>query len=374
MNEVYVIETPAQGPQGPQGPQGIQGDPGPQGSAGQIGTTGPKGDKGDQGAGYAATSSMPLVLTDTAIINFTTQPGLAYSVGVRVRLSSAGTPGTYMEGPITAYNAATGAMSVQTSLKLGAAGTYSDWNINVTGIPGTYSGAPLGSMATQNANAVTITGGAIAVTADPAAALEVATKQYVDARVGGIGEAPIDTKVYGRSAAAWVAAVKLAGDTMTGPLVIPGLAVDYAGMNAVNAAWVFGQVALLADYLNAIPSNKKILTPATVWAAAATLVLSGTTVTPDLATASDFFWQLTSATCQINNPTNAKPGQKGVFTLVQDATGGRAITTWGSSYKFPNMLKPTLTTAPAGVDIISYFVAGTTAAPVMYCFSSPNMG
>ena len=374
MNEVYLIEMPAQGPQGPQGLQGEQGLQGPQGAAGQIGTTGATGPKGDQGSGYAATSATPLALTDTAIINFTTQAGLAYSVGVRVRLSSAATPGTYMEGPITAYDSATGAMSVQANLKLGTAGTYNDWNINVTGIPGTYSGAPLGSMATQNANAVTITGGAIAVTTDPAAALDVATKQYVDARTGGIGEAPIDAKLYGRSAAAWVAGVKLAGDTMTGPLTIPALAVDYAGMNAVNAAWVLAQVATLADYLNATPSNKKLLTPATVWAAAATLILSGTTVTPDLATASDFFWQLTSATCQINNPANAKPGQKGVFTIVQDATGGRAIPTWGSSYKFPNTLKPTLTTAPNGIDIISYFVAGTTAAPVMYCFFSPNMG
>lgn len=35
---------------------------------------------------------------------------------------------------------------------------------------------------------------------------------------GGLGEAPTDGKLYGRSTSAWLAGVKLAGDTMTGPL------------------------------------------------------------------------------------------------------------------------------------------------------------
>jgi hypothetical protein len=187
MNEVYVIETPAQGPQGPQGDPGPQGPAGPQGSAGQIGTTGPKGDTGAQGTGYNATSATPLALTDIANISFTTQPGLAYSVGARVRLSSRGTPSTYMEGPILSYDSTSGAMTVAAGLKLGTAGTYSDWNLNIAGIPGTYSGAPLGSMATQNANTVAITGGSITGMADPTAPLDVANKEYVDARVGGIG-------------------------------------------------------------------------------------------------------------------------------------------------------------------------------------------
>jgi hypothetical protein len=44
----------------------------------------------------------------------------------------------------------------------------------------------LGTIATQNANSVAITGGAIAVTADPTNALDVATKQYVDAAVANL--------------------------------------------------------------------------------------------------------------------------------------------------------------------------------------------
>jgi hypothetical protein len=373
MNEVYVIESPATGMQGPQGVPGPQGPAGPQGSAGQIGTTGPQGATGPQGTGYQATSSTPLALTDTANISFTTQPGLAYSVGARVRLSSAGTPATWMEGPILSYDSTSGAMTVAAGLKLGTAGTYNDWNVNLAGIPGTYSGAPLGSMATQNANTVAITGGSITGMADPTAPLDVANKEYVDARVGGIGEAPVDSKLYGRVNAVWTAGVKLAGDTMTGALGLPTLAVDYSGTNAVNAAWVFGQNASLADYFGT-NSAKKIITPWTVWSAAAAVPTGALTAfSPDLATASDFVWTLNNANCQLNNPLNLKNGQKGVIYVAQDATGARAITTWGSAYKFANGLKPTLSTAPNAVDVISYACAGSAAAPVMYCFFSPNL-
>ena len=44
----------------------------------------------------------------------------------------------------------------------------------------------IGTIASQNSNNVSITGGSIAVTANPTANLEVATKQYVDAAVTGI--------------------------------------------------------------------------------------------------------------------------------------------------------------------------------------------
>lgn len=45
----------------------------------------------------------------------------------------------------------------------------------------------LGSMATQDADAVAITGGSISVSADPTAGMQVATKNYVDAHTGGGG-------------------------------------------------------------------------------------------------------------------------------------------------------------------------------------------
>jgi hypothetical protein len=278
-----------------------------------------------------------------------------------------------MEGAILTYDIVAGSMSISVGLMNGAAGTYSDWNINIAGIPGTYSGAPLGSMALQNNNNVTISGGSITGIADPANPLDVANKEYVDARVGGIGEAPVDGKLYGRMNAVWTAGVKLAGDTMTGALGLPTLAVDYAGTNAVNAAWVINQIATPAAFLAQTPY--RLITPTTVWQAAAAVPTGPlTTFTPDLNVGIDFVWTLNNANCQINNPANLKNGMKGIIYIVQDATGGRAITAWGSAYKFPGAVKPTLTSAPNTVDVISYATGGSAGAPVMYCFFSPNMG
>jgi hypothetical protein len=72
--------------------------------------------------------------------------------------------------------------------------------------------------------------GPLLLAADPAVALEAATKQYVDAK-GGLPEAPNDGKSYMRKSTAWVDAdatfatdtdvagkVAKAGDTMSGPL------------------------------------------------------------------------------------------------------------------------------------------------------------
>ena len=56
---------------------------------------------------------------------------------------------------------------------------------------------------------------------------------------GGLGEAPSDGKVYGRRNAAWGAAVNLAGDTMAGPLA---LAADpSAAMQAATKQYVDGK-------------------------------------------------------------------------------------------------------------------------------------
>jgi hypothetical protein len=245
MNEVYVIEVPTQGPQGPIGPVGPQGLPGPQGSAGQIGTPGALGPVGPQGSGYQATSATPLALTDVASVSFITQPGLAYSVGARVRMSSRANLSTYMEGAITAYNNSSGAMTVAAGLKNGTAGTYSDWNINIAGIPGTYSGAPLGSMALQNSNNVTITGGTITGLPTPANPTDVANKAYVDAggASGSISDAPADGKTYARNTNVWVPTIKAAGDTMTGDLYInhatPSLILKKTGAGQANALYGF---------------------------------------------------------------------------------------------------------------------------------------
>jgi hypothetical protein len=129
-------------------------------------------------------------------------------------------------------------------------------------------------------------------------------------------------------------------------------------------------LATVLDYLG--NAANKLLTPAIIWGAAAPQGIVGTPFTPDLNTAIDFIWTLNGPNCQINNPSNLKGGMKGLIYVVQDATGGRTITTWGTAYKFTLGVKPILSTSPGAIDIISYACGGTPASPVMYCFFTPN--
>jgi hypothetical protein len=98
----------------------------------------------------------------------------------------------------------------------------------------------------------------------------------------------------------------------------------------------------------------KTLTPGAVWTAASLITLTdGATVTPDFAAGIDFNWSIGAAGRTLANPINVKVGQKGMIYLVQGIAGA-TITTWGSSYKFPGGVKPTLSAISGAVDAISY--------------------
>jgi hypothetical protein len=58
------------------------------------------------------------------------------------------------------------------------------------------------------------------------------------------------------------------------------------------------------------------------------------------------------------NPTNLIEGEIYDLHLIQDATGSRTITTWGTSYKFASGVKPTLTTTAGATDICSFICRG----------------
>ena len=124
--------------------------------------------------------------------------------------------------------------------------------------------------------------------------------------------------------------------------------------------------ATSAEYLaNSAPS--KMLTPGAIWAAAAQVTLTdAATVTPNLSLGSDFVWTPGAAGRTLANPTNGKPGQKGLIILV-GASG--KLAKWGSSYKFPAATKPTLTT---GVDILSYVVGNDSVT--MFCTAGTGFG
>jgi hypothetical protein len=91
-----------------------------------VGATGPTG---AAGPGYLATSTTSLATAGSASKSFTTQSGLAYSVGARIRATSVGT-GEYMEGLVTSYSGTTLVATMDTN---SGTGTHADWNINLAG-------------------------------------------------------------------------------------------------------------------------------------------------------------------------------------------------------------------------------------------------
>jgi hypothetical protein len=326
MTQTIVIEQPTTGAPGPQGPQGVMGPAGPQGVGGPQGSTGVEGPKG---AGYKASSISTAAITSTGTVTLVVQPGLAYSAGARARVTATVDPvNQYMEGVVSSYDPATGNLVVVMDISIGS-GSYSSWNVNIAGVPGQVVGGTLGTMAAQNAAAVAITGGTITGMPSPVNPSDVATKSYADAPVTVISDGIV---TYAKMAAAALA----------------------------TAAGFFSNAA------------SKILTVESVWAAAVpvTLTASGGIAAPNLGAGIDFVWTLNAAGMTLGNPTGLKSGQKGIIYLVQDATGGRTITTWGNLYKFSGGVKPSLTPTANGVDLLSYAVKSPTE---IECFFSPGM-
>lgn len=60
----------------------------------------------------------------------------------------------------------------------------------------------------------------------------------------------------------------------------------------------------------------------------------------------------------LSNPTNMKAGNTYVLTVKQDATGSRTLA-FGSNYKWPSGVAPTLSTAANAVDKFSFISDGT---------------
>jgi len=131
-------------------------------------------------------------------------------------------------------------------------------------------------------------------------------------------------------------------------------------------------IATAQEFLSA--ASSKLLTPDRIWQAAApaTLAEVGTTITPDFNAGIDFNCTLGGAGRTLANPTNLKLGQKGVIYLKQPSGGGATITTWGTSYKFPNNgVKPILTATANALDMLTYIVK---SANEIECTFIGNMG
>lgn len=102
----------------------------------------------------------------------------------------------------------------------------------------------------------------------------------------------------------------------------------------------------------------KLLDAAGVLSAVTPVALTdGATITPDF-TAGRAFTVTLAGNRTLANPTNLAPGQSGLIVVTQDATGSRTLS-YGSYWKFPGGA-PTLSTAAASVDLISYYVVSAT--------------
>jgi len=64
----------------------------------------------------------------------------------------------------------------------------------------------------------------------------------------------------------------------------------------------------------------------------------------------------------LTNPTTIVAGGTSILRILQDATGSRTLA-YGSAYKFPGGVTPTLTTAASSTDLLSCYSDGTN----MYC-------
>jgi hypothetical protein len=58
-------------------------------------------------------------------------------------------------------------------------------------------------------------------------------------------------------------------------------------------------------------------------------------------------------------PTNTQTGRSGCIFVVQDGTGSRTLA-YNAVWKFSNAVTPTLSTAPAAVDMLCYIVRDST--------------
>ena len=253
------------GPPGPIGPAGPTGAIGPAGSTGPAGATGASGAPGPTGAagpGYAATSATSFVVA-TGSKSFATQSGLAYSIGVRARASSAGTPTTWMEGQVTGYSGSTLILNVDAT---SGAGSNADWNINLTGDQGatgavgptgstgaTGSPGPPGPTGASGATGAAGQGVPVGGTTGQVLAKNTATDydtNWVDqtgGSGGGISDAPNDGTFYGRHNGAWANVAPLASPALTGAPTAPTPTAGDSSTNIATTAFVGGALPVASS-------------------------------------------------------------------------------------------------------------------------------
>jgi hypothetical protein len=221
---------------------------------GNNGGTGATGATGATGPGYTATSTTSLTI-GTGSQTLTTQAGLAYSVGARVRISYTTTPTDYMEGLCTSYSGTTLIVNVDT---VGGSGTFASWNINLAGNVGaTGATGPTGPSSVEVNGSAALTPANLNGTtpAAPAGGANVIF-QASGANVSGYLNvyAPTDTPHTVPGLEVWLAADKITGISNGGNVTSwPDYGLSAGGPHA-SAQWSSAAPTYQTNVINSLPT------------------------------------------------------------------------------------------------------------------------
>ncbi|MET4601079.1 hypothetical protein ABIB90_000530 [Bradyrhizobium sp. JR4.1] len=145
---------------------------------------------GPPAKGYGGTSTTSLVI-GTGSKAFTTQSGLAYQNGARVRATSNGDAAKWMEGVAT-YSGTTLTINVD---KTNGTGTFADWNFNVAGQFGAGDVTSSNNLSEYAATAATALGNLAGVSYGAAQTLTAGQKDQASANIGTVRAVRIQTFV-----------------------------------------------------------------------------------------------------------------------------------------------------------------------------------
>lgn len=196
-----------------------------------------------------------------------------------------------------------------------------------------------------NANGLLVTGGTmigdIVLKGDPAAALNPATKQYVDSKSsGGIADAPNDGLQYGRQSLGWTVVVAPPLPATVAPL-------SDAGSAAVGTSTLYAR----QDHVHPTDvSRAPLINPTFTAGLFEKQVALGAGTSIDLTTGSVFSKTITGPT---SLTIAGVPAASTVVSFILDLTnGGVGAVTWWPNMKWPGGTAPTLTAA--GRDVLGF--------------------